>query len=178
MLRFITVLFLFPLVAHAEVTLPDPVIKKIQKNPTAFLDAASGIVAGFGGEEGLSKDGIDTFIAMERAKARASAMRRMLAMDLDDNGVVAKGELAAVMAAAGAMQRGKILQQHDTADQDRDGQVSAGEMKAAATAAALRSLTAAEADAARGLLQFDGDGNGLVTLDEIERGVALLEDAT
>jgi Ca2+-binding EF-hand superfamily protein len=177
-LRLVILMILMPGLALAEATLPEPLVKKVQKNPEAFVDMASGLVAGFGGPGGLGADGIETYIAIERAKARASALRRMLAMDLDDDGAVSATELEVVIKAAGAMQRGRILRSHAAADLDGDGQVEAEEVKADAEAAALRSLTVAEADLARGLLLFDRDGDGRASLAEITAGVAALDEGT
>jgi hypothetical protein len=49
------------------------------------------LVAGFGGPDGLTREGIAEHVALERAAGRATAMRRLMAMDLNADGDVQRG---------------------------------------------------------------------------------------
>lgn len=152
--------------------------KAIAKNPERFLAVAEDLVAGFGGPEGLTLAGIEEHVALERASARASAMRRLLAMDLDGDGSVAREELQVVQRAASAVARGRLERQFAAADRDKDGAIGAAEMRADAEAAALKALGEAEADVLRALMALDSDGNGALTLAELRVAVPADGEAT
>ncbi len=146
------------------------------RNPERFADRVIDLIAGFGGPEGLRPDGIAAHIALERAGARASALRRFLAMDLDADGTVVREELATSQHAASAQTRGRMARQFAAADADDDGQVDAGEMAAAGQAAGIRALGEDEAKVLRALMTLDADGDGALSVAEVEAAVARLED--
>jgi hypothetical protein len=156
----------------------DALAKAMSRNPERFEARMIDLIAGFGGPEGLTAEGIETHIALERAGARASALRRFLAMDLDADGSVARAELAVSQHAASAQGRGRMERQFAAADADGNDIVDAGEMAASGTAAGLAALDAGEADFLRAVMQLDADGNGLLQADEVSAAVARLDDAT
>ena len=156
-------------------SLPDKTIKKLRDAPERFVDTAAGLILGFGGSDGIDRAGIDRFIAVERANQRTRAMRRVLQADLDNDGVTTRAEMAALVATAGAAERGRLDLAFRRADTDRDGTVPMAELRAHAQLMALKDLPAADADTLRGLMDFDMDSNGRVTLDEVFRVVAALE---
>lgn len=151
--------------------------KAMSRNPDRFEAQAIDLIAGFGGADGLRADGIETHIALERAGARASAMRRFLAMDLDADGSVTRSELAVVQAAASAQGRGRMERQFTAADAGGDGELDAAEIAAAGTAAGLSALDEGQASVLRALLRLDGDGNGALTVAEITAAVAQMGNA-
>jgi hypothetical protein len=102
----------------------------ITRNPGRFEAQIVDLVAGFGGPEGLTLAGIEDHIALERAGARASAMRRFLAMDLDGDGAVTRAELVTVQRAASAATRGRMERQFLGADLDGSDTVDAAEIVA------------------------------------------------
>ncbi|MFZ1345902.1 MAG: hypothetical protein WAS32_03190, partial [Tabrizicola sp.] len=57
----------------------DALAEAMSRNPERFEARAIDLIAGFGGAWGLSPAGIETHIALERAGARASGLRRFLA---------------------------------------------------------------------------------------------------
>lgn len=161
-------------VARAE---EDPLTEAMSRNPDRFEARAIDLIAGFGGPEGLRADEIETHIALERAGARASAMRRVLAMDLDADGSVTRAELAVSQRAASAQGRGRMERQFASADVDENDTVDAGEMAAFGMAAGLQALGEAEADLLRALMQLDADGNGALGTAEVAAAVARLDGA-
>lgn len=171
MLRMLMILgaLLWPLPAMAE----DPALQKaMQRNPERFASRVIDLIAGFGGADGLRPDGIEEHIALERAGARASALRRFLAMDLDADGAVARAELAVSQRAANAEGRGRLEREFLGADVDGNGRVDAAEQAAQGRVAGLRAMGEEEADLLRGLMALDADGNGALTAAEVERAVA------
>ncbi len=147
-------------------------------DPDRFIARMTDLIAGFGGPNGLTADGIADYIALERAGARATAMRRMLSMDLDGDGALDRVELAVNQRAAKASARGRMERQFVAADSDRDGRVSQVEMLADGQRAALRALGEDEADALRALMSLDRDGDAAVTRDEVATAVLPVDQAT
>ena len=78
----------------------DALAEAMSRNPDRFEARAVDLIAGFGGADGLRAEDIETHIALERAGARASGLRRFLAMDLDADGAVTRAELAVAQHAA------------------------------------------------------------------------------
>jgi hypothetical protein len=141
-------------------------------NPDRFAARIGDLIAGFGGPEGVTLAGIDEHIALDRAGARASALRRMMAMDLDADGTLDRVELAVSQRAASASARGRMERQFRAADVDGDGRIDEGEMAADGRAASLRALGEDEAAMLRSLLTLDQDGNAALSLDELMVAVA------
>lgn len=152
--------------------------KAMQKDPARFAQRMTDLIAGFAGTGGLRLEGIEEHIALERAAARASALRRLHAMDLDADGAVTRAELGVSQRAANAATRGRMERQFVSADADRNGQIDAGELAAEGKAAALQALGEAEAGMLRALLSLDADGNGALTVTELEDAVARIGDVT
>jgi Ca2+-binding EF-hand superfamily protein len=161
--------------AFAEDT-DTPLMRALAANPDRFEARALDLVAGFGGPEGLTAEGIGHHVALERAAARASAMRRLLALDLDADGSVARAELRIAQAAASAGARGRMERQFVAADRDGDGKVSPEEIAADGNAAALRALGEEEEALLLALLTLDADGDGGFDADELRKAMARLDD--
>lgn len=163
------------LAAGAAQAQEDALTKAMSRNPERFAAQAIDLVAGFGGPDGLKPEGIETHIALKRAGARAGAMRRFLAMDLDADGSVSRAELAVSQQAASAQGRGRMERQFADADVDGSGSVEAAEIAASGTAAGLAALDEGEADLLRSLMQLDADGNGVLQAAEVSAAVARLD---
>lgn len=157
---------------------PSPLQDAIARNPDRVETLATDLIAGFGGPDGLTAAGIADHIALERAGARATALRRMLAMDLDADGSVTRAELAVSQRAASATARGRLERQFSAADADGDGRIDPAELAADAEVAALRALDGEEADMLRALLTLDADGDGALTGREVTAALAPLDEAT
>lgn len=147
--------------------------KAMGRDPDRFAARVTDLIAGFGGPDGLTATGIEDHIALERAGARASALRRMLAIDLDADGTLDREELAVSQRAASAAGRGRLERQFRAADLDGDGRVDAGEIAADAHAAGLRALGEEEAAMLRALLTLDRDGNAALSVEEVEAAASL-----
>jgi Ca2+-binding EF-hand superfamily protein len=149
-----------------------PLSRAIQANPDRFEASMLDLVAGFGGADGLTRDGIADHIALERAAARATAMRRLIAMDLNGDGILLRDELVVAQRAASAGTRGRMERQFAGADADGDGKVSPAEIAADGKAAALRALGEAEEELLLSLLSLDANGDGALSADELRAAVA------
>ena len=147
----------------------DPLAEAMEKDPERLVARLVDLVAGFGGPSGLTAEGIEEHIALERAAARASALRRLWAMDLDADGTVLRAELAVVQRAASARARGRMERQFAAADLNRDGALDGAEMAAEGQAAALDE---GEAALLRASLRLDGDKDGALTADEVRAALA------
>lgn len=150
----------------------DPLAEAMARDPERFLERAVDLIAGFGAADGLRAEGIEAHIALERAGARASALRRFQAMDLNVDGVVDRAELAVSRQAASATARGRLERQFQAADANGDGKADAQEIAAVAQGAALRALGGDEAEVLRALLRLDANGDGALVAGEVEQALA------
>lgn len=153
---------------------PDAVLKRLKAAPEPFLDLAADLIHGFGGAQGIDRAGIARFVALERAEARAGALRRIYLADLDFDSTVSREEIAQVAAAASAAMRGRLWKLHAAADADGDGVATAVEMAGFAKAEALRAFSVADEAEVMSVLAFDSDANGWVDLAEVKAAVAAL----
>ena len=167
-----------PGLAAAQSALPEALTTLMRDDPAWFVDVMTDVVAGYGGDDGLSADEVDEYVALERAAARASALRQFLAMDLDNDGALTRPELAISQRATSARQRGILQRRFDAADRDQDGRLSPTELRADAEAAGLRAMTEPEAAALRATLVFDADGDARLSIAEVKAALATLDDAT
>jgi hypothetical protein len=144
---------------------------ELARNPDRFGAEVGDLIAGFGQDGALTAQGIEDHIALVRAGARATALRRLIALDLDADGTVTGAELATAQAAAGATARGRLERQVTGADQDGDGRVTAMEAAADAGRAALRALDEDEAAILRALLTLDRDGDQALSGEELDAAI-------
>lgn len=154
--------------------LSDAVLKQVRADPEPFLNLAADLIHGFGGPGGIDAAGVDRFIALERAEARAAALRRLAVADLDFDGQVRDDELGVLAGAASAKARGRIWAMFEAADADANRVVTADEAALFARAEAMRAFGPTEEAVARAVLTFDGDADGWVTLEEVKAAVAAL----
>jgi hypothetical protein len=152
-----------------------PLETAMARNPERFEATMLDLVAGFGGPGGLTRDGIAAHVALERAAARASAMRRLMAMDLNADGEVQRDETLVAQRAASAAARGRMERQFLGADADGDGTVSAAEIAAVGKAAGLRALGSEEEALLQSVLTLDGNGDGALTAGELREALDRLE---
>lgn len=153
---------------------PEGVMKRMKSDPAAYLDLAADLIHGFGGAQGIDRDGIARFVALERAALRAGALRRVYVADLDFDNVVDRNEVAQVAAAASAYARGRLWRLFEAADGDADGRVDAAEIAGYGQAEALRGFNAADEAEVMSVLAFDGNADGWVDLAEVKAAVATL----
>lgn len=157
--------------------MPEDVLAKLQKNPDGYLDHAGSLINGFGGAQGIDKAGIELALALQRADARAAALRKLMLADLDFDGSISTEEFKQVAAATAATARGKLWKMKAAADADGDGTITIAELDGFGRAEALRKVGADKEAEALSVLSFDADKNGWVDMDEVSQGVAELEPA-
>jgi hypothetical protein len=148
-----------------------PLQRAMEGNPGRFEATMLDLVAGFGGPDGLTREGIAEHVALERAAGRATAMRRLIAMDLNADGDVQRGELLVAQRAASAGARGRMERQFAAADADGDGKVTAVEIAADGAAAALGALGADEEALLMSVLTLDADGDAALSAAELSTAV-------
>ena len=152
----------------------EAVLNKVKSDPAPFLTLAANLIHGFGTERGIDGAGVDRFVALERAAARATALRRLQLADLDFDGAVTRAEMAVLTASVAAKSRGRLWALHEEADDDSDDTVSAAEMLTFGRAEAIRDFSAMDEALVRSVLTFDGNSDGYVSLDEVKSAVAAL----
>jgi hypothetical protein len=172
------VLVLLGLVGVGQAEGTTPLQEAMRKDPDRFRAMAEDVVAGFGGPGGLTPAGIEDHIALDRAAARATAIRRLLAMDLDNDATITRDELGVTLRAASATARGRLERQFTAADTNADARIDSAEMRAQGQAAALRALTEEEAGVLRALMSFDADQDGALTLVELRAALLQLDEVT
>jgi hypothetical protein len=148
-----------------------PLQRAMEGNPGRFEATMLDLVAGFGGPDGLTREGIAEHVALERAAGRATAMRRLIAMDLNADGDVQRGELLVAQRAASAGARGRMERQFAAADADGDGKVTAVEIAADGAAAALGALGADEEALLMSVLTLDANGDAALSAAELSTAV-------
>lgn len=174
-MRLILIWFFAILAAKAVADpLPEAVLRQLRSAPEPFLGLAADLIHGFGGSRGLDSAGVDRFVALERAEAWASALRRLQVADLNLDGQLTAEEVAVLAAASSAKSRGRLWAQFDKADGNTNRLVSPDELALWARAEAMRSFSTADEAIARAVLTFDGDADGFVTLEEVKAAVGAL----
>ncbi len=150
----------------AAAGLPAAVVKRIQSSPDRAEEAVVMLIAGSGTGGGISQAQIETAVSLRLADARVSVLSRLLAADLDNNGTIAADELEALAAASGARNRGWLAVAAAHADRNGDSALDAGELRQFAAAEAEGEVPGREIATMRGVIRFDVDGDGRVTLAE------------
>jgi hypothetical protein len=148
--------------------------KRMQRDMDDVAADAMTLILGYGQGGAIDRAGIATWLAVERASARAQVMRRIVEADLDADGVVSAAEIGVIAATAEARLRGRIMQNHSAADSNGDGAVSATEAAARAEAFAQEQVSDADAARAMALMGLDLDGNGQLTLTEVQEAARLM----
>lgn len=174
MLRILIFLLIWPFAAVSDgmAGLSADLRTQIKQGPARFEAAVAGLILGYGTAQGVTAQGLEDYLAMERAKVRVRELRRMLLADLDDDGAVTQRELFVVMASQGASARGRMWQAHSATDTNADGTVTTTEMQAQARLVAAKAATR---DAGvRDLMQLDFDRDGFVTMSELRHALTLI----
>ena len=151
----------------AEAVAPDT-LSKLEDDPQAFAKEVAELILGYGRDGSIGAQGIENFIALDRAYWRARELRRFLLADLDGDGDITAKEMSVLAATQSARQRGKSVLSFRAADRDGDGVLSWGEQRANADALALRKLPESEAELLRGLLALDLDRDGRLSLEDLD----------
>jgi Ca2+-binding EF-hand superfamily protein len=165
--------------AHGALAQVSPaVIEAVRDDPARFEARFLDLIAGFGGPDGLTAEGIDEHVALDRASARASALRRFHVIDLDADGQVTRSELRIAQRAATARVRGRMERQFLSADGNGDNRVDQVEIAAEGEAAALRAVSKDEVDLMHAALALDSDGDGALDASDLRAALARIKEAT
>ncbi len=126
----------------------------------------------------INAAGIDGFVALERARIRARVMQAYLGADMDNDGDAVRAEIVTLVAAMAAPKRGAVLFGFEQADADQNAVLSQIELRGFAQGVALNEMSDEDALRLQGLMTFDLDGNGFVTMPEVSAAVqAILDQA-
>ena len=153
-------------------SVPAKLAKRLATNPDAVMAAAGDLIYGYGAGGGIDRQGILQAVTLDRAAARARAALPLIAADLDADGQVTAAEMAIVAASADAAYRGRLMRAQAQADGDGDDTVTRAETFAFAEAEGLRRVDAADEARLMAYLTLDLDGNGTLTLQEVEEAAA------
>lgn len=161
-----------PLARSGFETLPEALQQDLLTQPERFLETLAELIIGHGAGGAIDAAGVETAIALERARTRAFHVVKPLRADLDGNGAVSMVELAAFQYVSSARQRGLLEVAHRGADADGDGTAQRMEIAAYAEAKALRAFSKRRAEEWRAILRLDLDSDGRVKLDEAVHAIA------
>ena len=156
-------------------SLPEPVLKRLRRNPASYIAAAAEAISTYGGKAGLDAAAIDRFVAIDRAKVRAREVERLLRADLDNDTVIVKAEFETLMGIATGGSKVRLTKAWQQSDLDHNDKVDAAELNAYAQSVALSEVSEVDADGWRALLLFDLDASGFVRIDEVIAAVATLQ---
>lgn len=163
---------LTPFVAKAQV-LPQALAAQVERNPEQYLDYLAVLIAGYGRNGAIDAQGLQNIVAMERADARAMAIRRLQGADLDGDGAIDGEEMRIKAAASASAARGRLILYFGKADFDRDDHVSVDELQAYANLVALQDVSEDRAAKVFAVMGFDQNSDGWVTLAEVKSMIAL-----
>ena len=158
-------------------TVPAKLVKRLAANPEAVKAAAGDLIHGYGADGGIDRQGILQAVALDRAAARARAIVLLVAADLDADGQVTGPEMAVVATAADAAWRGRLMRAQGQADGDGDGVVTRIEAFAFADAEGMRRVDAGDEARLLAYLTLDLDGDGRLTMAEVDEAAALARSA-
>jgi Ca2+-binding EF-hand superfamily protein len=147
---------------------PAKLARRLASNPEGVKAAAGDLIHGHGTDGAIDRAGILQALALDRAAARARALVPLTAADLDGDGQVTAPEMAAVARAADAAYRGRLMRAFEAADDDGNGSVTGPEAMAYARAEGVRQVDAADEARLLALLTLDQNGDGRLTLAEVE----------
>lgn len=145
--------------------------RRMADRPGRALEEAAELIYGYGARGRLGPEGIGRYVDLSRARIRAREVARLLKADLDGDMQVSDGELRALQAVSTPGARGRLQIAFRAADTDGDDLVNAGELHDHAGRIAMDELDQKDAADLFGLLSFDSDGDGTVTLDEVAEGI-------
>lgn len=139
----------------------------------SYLTQAITVIGNHGGPDGIDRTAIDLFIGVTRAKARSRVTSRVMDADLMADGVVHRSEVEQLCLTLSSSQRGQMRRLFDRSDADRNGQISTEEMHLIADAEAAKAVSDTFEMILHGLPRLDIDGDGLVSVAELVKVVAV-----
>lgn len=149
-----------------EEALVDAFFEALRDKPESYLEQTATVILGYGRGGAIDEKGIETMIAIQRAKYRATAGRRLMVADLNNNGEVSRAEIGTLLPTYSSSMRARLVLIHRESDLDGNGIVTVAEQRALADAYALTKLSEDKAADLRRLMLLDANNDGWVTLDE------------
>lgn len=173
-MKWITLLLLMlvPRMVPAQ-ALPDGLAAQVQRDPTGYLEDVAVLIAGYGRNGAIDALGLQNVVAMERADARAMALRRLQGADLNGDGAIGGDEMRIKAAALASAARGRLIVYFGKADLDRDSTVSADELQTYANLVALQDFSDEKAAKIYAVMGFDQNGDAWVSVAEVRAALAL-----
>ena len=141
------------------------------------MQRLAGIMLQIDPEGNVTPEAMATYESILRARARAGALQHLAALDLDFDGTLSQEERSAVLSRMDSRNKVAVVMALSDADADADGVISTREMWQAAKAATLSDpRSQSELQMARDLMALDFDGDGRLTLSEMQASVLALTD--
>ena len=156
--------------------MPAKRLKAMKTSPAGFLEDAAEVIYAAGRDGRIDAAGVEAFIALRRAEARARWMAQFLGADLDNDGAIGRDEISLFAGSLIARRRGEIHWGYDLADADVDGSVTMAELRSHGQTVALNVLDDIDAAGLRSLMLFDLDKDGVVAMDEMVSTVSALAE--
>jgi Ca2+-binding EF-hand superfamily protein len=150
-------------------SLPPEVRDDLLSGPKGFVARFRTVILGFGGPDGIGGPAIDLYIDAVRAQARNDVRSGLLDADLDNDGDILLSEVERLCPVVSAYQRAALREAFQQADADGDATVTEAEIALEAEVQARNRIDASDEMVLRSLVRFDLDGNGLVSMGEVER---------
>ncbi len=148
-------------------------ITDTQKKMERQFDDVAAMILGYGTGGAIDLAALQNMVAMERADARARAMRRLQGADLNGDGAIGGDEMRIKAAAMAAAARGRMIQYFGRADLDGDDTVSVAELQDYANSIAVQTFGEDKAANVLSMMGFDKNGDGRVTLAEAREIIGL-----
>lgn len=173
-MKWITLLLLMlvPRMVPAQ-GMPQALAAQVQRDPTGYLEDVAVLIAGYGRNGAIDALGLQNVVAMERADARAMALRRLQGADLNGDGAIGGDEMRIKAAALASAARGRLIVYFGKADLDRDSTVSADELQTYANLVALQDFSDEKAAKIYAVMGFDQNGDAWVSVAEVRAALAL-----
>lgn len=156
--------------------MPAKRLKALKASPEGFLKDAAEVIYAAGHDGRIDAAGIEVFISLRRAEARARRIGLFLAADMNNDGTIGRDEVRLFAATLNARRRGEIEWGFDLADIDADRAVTMVELRSYAETVALDLLDELDAAGLRSLMLFDLDNDGAVAMDEMVSAVSALAE--
>ncbi len=154
----------------------DGYVEFLRDRPEQVLEQVGQVILGYGRDGRIDTQGIEDMIAVRRASIRASALRRLLVADLDNDGTVTRREVGIVMPTLAATLRARLVMSQRQADANGDGTADARELRHWGEGIAARAVSESEAETLRRLMLLDENNDGWVDIHEAAEVIVRYRD--
>ena len=161
-------------VAKLIKSMPAKRLKALRATPDGFLDDAASMIYAYGTDGQIDQAGLEAYVTLRRAVARARNIGFFLTADLNNDGAISRAEATLYAGTLTASRRGDLYWGFDLADADADGSATMDELRSHADGVAMKAMDETDAAGVRSLILFDLNGNGAVAIDEVVTAVSSL----